>query len=253
MAFLPTDCEKDTLKSLLPWAFAALDVHLRLRKRPPRCTLDCGFKTSESPALRGFVGGPQALATAVLYLVLKSNGYNHPENRFKKFKFSLKTISMNLAKKLSEQSLLKSVFFHIFNFAHKCLTFAFTHESVYTLGSLRKITHRGLHAETHGFTPAAARSVSLTPLTFGQRTAGGSGCTPVACVRFLRRRGPAGLRDLFHFYRNCSLYALCLRFSAHTRWGWYRCPRCALHVLRTLGARLSKRLICRFLRLGDYH
>ena len=36
--------------------------------------IDCGFKTSESPALRGFVGGPWALATAALYLVLLSNG-----------------------------------------------------------------------------------------------------------------------------------------------------------------------------------
>ena len=33
------------------------DVHPRLRKRPPGCTLDCGFKTAESPALRGFVAG----------------------------------------------------------------------------------------------------------------------------------------------------------------------------------------------------
>ena len=40
-----------------------------------KCTeIDCGFKTSESPALRGFVGGPWALATAAFYLVLLSNG-----------------------------------------------------------------------------------------------------------------------------------------------------------------------------------
>ena len=32
-------------------------VHPRLRKRPTGCTLDCGFKTAESPALRGFVAG----------------------------------------------------------------------------------------------------------------------------------------------------------------------------------------------------
>ena len=36
--------------------------------------IDCGFKTSESPALRGFVGGQRALATAAFYLVLLSNG-----------------------------------------------------------------------------------------------------------------------------------------------------------------------------------
>ena len=33
-------------------------------------------------------------------------------------------------------------------------------------------------------------------------------CAFTACVRFLRRRGPAGLRDLFRFCRNCGSYAL---------------------------------------------
>lgn len=33
-------------------------------------------------------------------------------------------------------------------------------------------------------------------LTFGQRKARGSECTPLACVRFLWHRGPAGLRGL---------------------------------------------------------
>ena len=38
----------------------------------------------------------------------------------------------------------------IFNFAHKCLTFAFTPKGEYTLGFPRKIAHSGLHAETGG-------------------------------------------------------------------------------------------------------
>ena len=38
-----------------------------------------------------------------------------------------------------------------FNFAHKWPTFAFTDESKYTLGSLRKIAHNGLHGETRAF------------------------------------------------------------------------------------------------------
>ena len=63
-----TACGTSTLKSLPSRAFFVSDVHLRPRKHFSRCTLDCGFKTSESPALRGFVGGPRALATAVLYL-----------------------------------------------------------------------------------------------------------------------------------------------------------------------------------------
>ena len=61
-------CGTTTLKSPLLRAFFTPHVHPRPRKRPPRCTLDCGFKTPESPALRGFVAGPWALATAALYL-----------------------------------------------------------------------------------------------------------------------------------------------------------------------------------------
>ena len=63
-----TACGTSTLKSPPPRAFSVPHVHPRLRKRLSRCTLDCGFKTSESPALRGFVGGLRALATAALYL-----------------------------------------------------------------------------------------------------------------------------------------------------------------------------------------
>ena len=74
-----------------------------------------------------------------------------------------------------------------------------------TRSALLKGSHTGVHRAKHGAFPpsATARSCAAT-----ERTAGGSGCTPMACVRFLRRRGPAGLRDLFRFCRNCGLYAL---------------------------------------------
>ena len=65
-----------------------------------------------------------------------------------------------------------------------------------------------------------------------------------------RRRGPAGLRDLFCFCRNCGFHPLCSGLSACARHGRYHYPRCALHVLETPDGRLSKRLICRFLRSG---
>ena len=78
-----TACGTSTLKSLLLLGSNAPHVHLRLRKRLTRCTLDCGFKTSESPALRGFVGGLRALATAAFYLVIFSNGDISPQNTFK--------------------------------------------------------------------------------------------------------------------------------------------------------------------------
>ena len=133
-----------TLKSPLPQAFFVPDVHPRPRKRPPRCTLDCGFKTSESPALRGFVAGPWALATAALYLVLKSNGLRLSKNLPAKFGFSPKPIPTNIAKKLPSQRCSQP----LFNFSHKRPTFAFTGESGYTLGFRRRIAHSGLHGET---------------------------------------------------------------------------------------------------------
>ena len=137
-----------TLKSLLPQAFAVSNVHPRPRKRPPRCTLDCGFKTPESPALRGFVAGPWALATAALYLVLKSNGLPHSKIRLKKFGFSSKTVPANIAQKLPPQRCSKPFLIAFFNFLHKRPTFAFMGESEYTLGFRKKIAHKGTHGET---------------------------------------------------------------------------------------------------------
>ena len=141
-----TACGTSTLKSLPSRAFFVSDVHLRPRKHFSRCTLDCGFKTSESPALRGFEAGPRALATAALYLVLKSNGLRHSKNPPVKFGFSPKTVSANIVKKLPAQRCSKP----FFNFSHKRPTFAFTSESGYTLGFRRRIAHSGLHAETGG-------------------------------------------------------------------------------------------------------
>ena len=145
-----TACETSTLKSPLSQGSDAPHVHQRPRKRLARCTLDCGFKTSESPALRGFVGGLRALATAALYLVLKSNGLHHSKNLPEKFSFSPKPVPTNIAKKLPPQRCSKPLFIAFFNFAHKRPTFAFTGESGYTLGFRRKIAHSGSHAETGG-------------------------------------------------------------------------------------------------------
>ena len=99
-AVLLCDCGTVTLKSPPSQAFFVPDVHQRLRKHLSRCALDCGFKTSESPALRGFVGGLRALATAVLYLVLLSNGLHRSINLPVKFGFSSKTVPANIVKKL---------------------------------------------------------------------------------------------------------------------------------------------------------
>ena len=208
------------MKSPLLRAFFTPHVHQRLRKRPPRCTLDCGFKTPESPALRGFVGGLRALATAALYLVLKSNGLHHPKNSPVKFGFSPKIVPTNISKKLLPQRCSKPHFIAFFNLSHKRPTFAFTGESGYTLGFRRRIAHSGLHAETGGVSDGGGITTLGAFRTFtnipgpGIRTASfaafgaWSGVLPknaeslrnsdaLMRVAVPRRRGPAGLRDLF--------------------------------------------------------
>ena len=162
-----TACGTSTLKSLPSRAFFVSDVHLRPRKHFSRCTLDCGFKTSESPALRGFVGGLRALATAALYLVLLSNGLHHSENLPVKFDFSPKSTSTNIAKKLPLQRCFKPLLITLFNFSHKRPTFAFTSESGYTLGFRRRIAHNGLHAETGAFRMGALLLPSERSTRFG--------------------------------------------------------------------------------------
>ena len=220
------------MKSLLLLGSNAPHVHLRLRKRLSRCTLDCGFKTSESPALRGFVGGLRALATAALYLVLKSNGPHRSKNPPVKFGFSLKTVPANIAKKLPPQRCFKPLFIPAFNFSYKWPTFAFTGESGYTLGFRRRIAHSGSHGETRGVSdggvvslPSARSTRFGNPAWPGFKTANFAAfgawswvlpknaeslrdSDALMRVAVPRRRGPAGLRDLFRFCRNCGLYAL---------------------------------------------
>ena len=139
-----------TLKSAPSQAFFVPDVHPRPRKRLARCTLDCGFKTSESPALRGFVAERGPIRGTSLYLVLKSNGPHRSKNLPVKFGFSSKTVPANIAKKLPLQRCFKPLLIALFNFSHKRPTFAFTSESGYTLGFRRKIAHKGTHGETGG-------------------------------------------------------------------------------------------------------
>ena len=194
------------------------NVHQRPRKRLARCTLDCGFKTSESPALRGFVGGLRALATAALYLVLKSNGPHRSKNLPVKFGFSPKTVSANIARKLPPQRCPQPFLIPLFNFSHKRPTFAFTGESEYTLGFRRKIAHNGSHGETGVVSDGAAITTLDTSRTFtnipgpGIRTANFAAFGPwsealpknaeslrdsdaLMRVAVPRRRGPAGLHD----------------------------------------------------------
>ncbi len=195
-------------------------VHPRLRKRPPRCTLDCGFKTSESPALQGFVAERGQITGTSLYLVLKSNGLPRPKIRLKKFGFSSKSIPANIAKKLPLQLRPKPLLIPFFNFSHKWPTFAFTGESGYTLGFRRRIAHSGSHGETGGVSDGGGITTLRAFRTFtnipgpGIRTANFAALgtwsrvlsknaeslrnsDALMRVAVPRRRGPAGLRDLF--------------------------------------------------------
>ena len=154
-ANISTACGTSTLKSLPSRAFFVSDVHLRPRKHFSRCTLDCGFKTSESPALRGFVAERCPIRGTSLYLVLKSNGLRHSKNPPVKFSFSLKIVPAIIAKKLPPQRCPKPP------------TFAFTDESGYTLGFRRKIAHSGSHGETGAFPPpATARLCAASEIPF---------------------------------------------------------------------------------------
>ena len=152
--------------------------------------------------------------------VLKSNGLRHSKNLPVKFGFSPKTVPTNIAKKLPPQRCFKPLLIAIFNFPHKRPTFVFASESGYTLGFRRRIAHSGLHAETGGVSDGGGITTLGAFRTFtnipgpGIRTASfaafgaWSGVLPknteslrnsdaLMRVAVPRRRGPAGLRDLF--------------------------------------------------------
>ena len=156
---------------------------------------------------------------------------------------------------------------------HKRPTFAFTSESGYTLGFRRRIAHSGSHAETGVFRTGVVSLPSDCFTRFGNPAWPGGRAANFAAfgswsdallknaesllnsdalmrVAVPRRRGPAGLRDLFRFCRNCGLYILRSGLSACARHGWYHYPRCALRAVEMPDGRLQKRLTCRFLRSG---
>ena len=158
----------------------------------------------------------------------------------------------------------------LFNFSYNRPTFAFTSESGHTLGSRRKIAHNGSHGETRGVSDGGGITTLGPFRTFtnisgpGVRTAyfAALGSWPGGALE--ERRKPSGQRCayacrcpegvaaplgcviFFQFCRNCDLYAM----RACARHGRYHYPQRALRAAETPDGRLSKRLICRFLRSG---
>ena len=163
--------------------------------------------------------------------VLKSNGLPRPKIRLKKFGFSSKSVPANIAKKLPPQR------------CSKLLLIAFSASLTNgprSLSCVKAGTHSAFGEESHtaAYTPKqgpsgrgryhyprSAPHVHKHPRAgcqngvlcrFGilagrcsRRTQKAFGTAMRPCVSLSRRRrGPAGLRDLFRFCRNCSLYAL---------------------------------------------
>ena len=189
--------------------------------------------------------------------MLKSNGLRRSKNLPVKFGFTLKTVSANIAKKLPSQRWPQPLFIPLFNFSHKRPTFAFAGESGYTLGFANRIAHSGSHAETGGVSdgvlllPSDCFTRFGNPAWPGGRTANFAafGSWPrvlpknaeslrnsdaLMRVAVPRRRGPAGLRDLFATWRCCCFFTLCAVLSERARWGWYHYPRSVPHVSETL-------------------
>ena len=269
-----TACGTSTLKSLPSRAFFVSDVHLRPRKHFSRCTLDCGFKTSESPALRGFVAERCPITGTSLYLVLKSNGLHRSKNLPVKFGFSLKTVPANIAKKLPPQRCFKPLFIAFFNFSHKRPTFDLTPESGYTLGFRRKIAHSGSHGETGAFPPSStaglcaaseialsAAFVTLIPQRFYIHTFPGSLWPPLSATALpqtIFHRVFQLLPQMAHvrFHRRKWVHTrlseknrtqrLTRRNRGRFGWGWYHYSRSVPHVHQHPRAGYQNDKFCRF-------
>ena len=152
-------------------------------------------------------------------------------------------------------------------------TFAFADESGYTLAFANRIAHSGLHAETGAFrtgplslpsersarsqtSPGRVSERQTLPLlglgrVYARRTQKACGTAMRLCVSLSRRRrGLAGLRDLFRFCRNRDLYIRRSWFSACARHGWYHYSRTVSHVSETLRGQGAERRTLPLLGLG---
>ena len=138
----------------------------------------------------------------------------------KSSKSHLKSLPRISPKSYRHRLYLKPFLIAIFNFSHKRPTFAFTSESGHTLGPRRKIAHKGTHGETGAFRMGALLLPSERSTRFGNPAWPGFKTANFAAfgawswvlpknaeslrdsdalmrVAVPRRRGPAGLRDLF--------------------------------------------------------
>ena len=225
------------------------------------------------------MAGPWALATAALYLVLKSNGLRHSKNLPVKFSFSPKTIPADIAKKLPPQRCSKPLFIPFFNVSHKRPTFAFTSESGYTLGFRRRIAHKGTHGETGAF-PLSATAQSCAANRIALNAAFATLDSATLLYTYISRFSvtpPLSATALSQtiFHRVFQLLAQMAHVRSHRRkwvhprfcsedrtqghtrrnrgrfrWGWYHCPRSVPRVSETLRGQGVERQTLPLLGLG---
>ena len=208
--------------------------------------------------------------------VLKSNGLHRPKIRLKKFGFSSKSVPANIAKKLPSQRCPKPLFIAFFTFSHKRPTFAFADESGYTLAFANRIAHSGLHAETGGVSDGGGITTLRAFRTFtnipgpGIRTAyfaafgSWSGVLSknaeslrdsdaLMRVAVPRRRGPAGLRDLFSFLSKLRFSHPVLRAFRVCEAGVVSLPSARFACSRNAGRPLVKRAHLPFSEVDGHH
>ena len=175
-----------------------------------------------------------------------------------------------------QQLYLRPSFFPIFNFSHKRPTFAFTGKSGYTLGFRRKIAHKGTHGETGAFRTGP---LSL-PSTRTARSRTSPGRVPerrtlplwdlarevlsknaeslrdsdaLMRVAVPRRRGPAGLRDLFSFLSKLRFSHPVLRAFRVCEAGVVSLPSARFACSRNAGRPLVKRAHLPFSEVDGHH
>ena len=166
-----------------------------------------------------------------------------------------------------------TAFHSAFQLLAQTATFAFIGKSGYTLAFANRIAHKGTHGETGGafrkggwyLYPRSVSHVSETlrgqvserqtlPLlglgwVYSRRTQKAFGTAMRLCASLFRGvAAPLGCVIFFAFVEIAACTPCAQSFPRVQGGERYHYPRRALHVLETLDGRLSKRLVCRFLR-----
>ena len=166
-----------------------LKVHLRLR-----------FQNLGKPRTAGLCGRAAGACDCGPLSCAKIERPSPLEKPSCKVRLFAQNRSRKYRQKVTATMLFQTASHPVFNFSHKWPTFAFTPKAG-THSAFGEKSHTRAHTPKQGvFLSADTAWLCVASKIVTERTAGGSGCTPTACVRFLRRRGPAGLLSFLSFY-----------------------------------------------------